>query len=104
MSKSYGNIIPLFLPEKALRSAIMKVKSDSTGRWRTPRNPKARWSSSCTSWSRAHEQQAQLAAKLRAGNYGWGHAKQELFEELNAQLSPMRERYSRAAHQSCRAG
>jgi tryptophanyl-tRNA synthetase len=39
------------------------------------------------------EQTAQLAAKLRAGNYGWGHAKQELFEVLEAQVAPMRERY-----------
>ena len=34
-----------------------------------------------------------MARKLRAGGYGWGHAKQELFEALDAQLAPLRERY-----------
>jgi tryptophanyl-tRNA synthetase len=38
-------------------------------------------------------QSAELAAKLRAGNYGWGHAKQELYEVLEARIAPMRERY-----------
>ena len=33
------------------------------------------------------------AGKLRAGNYGWGHAKQDLFEALNRELAPMREKY-----------
>jgi tryptophanyl-tRNA synthetase len=35
----------------------------------------------------------EMARKLRAGGYGWGHAKQELFEKLDALLAPMRQRY-----------
>lgn len=38
-------------------------------------------------------QAEELAKKLRAGNYGWGHAKQELFEVLDAQLAPFRQGY-----------
>jgi tryptophanyl-tRNA synthetase len=39
------------------------------------------------------ERQRALATKLRAGNYGWGHAKQELYEVLEERLAPLRERY-----------
>jgi tryptophanyl-tRNA synthetase len=92
MSKSYGNTIPLFAPSKALRAAIMKVKSDSTP-IEAPKEPEGATVFDLYKLLATPEQQAQLAAKLRAGNYGWGHAKQELFELLDAQLSPMRERY-----------
>jgi tryptophanyl-tRNA synthetase len=92
MSKSYGNTIPLFLPSKALRSAIMKVKSDSTP-LETPKEPEGALVYELYKLIATPEQTAELAGKLRAGNYGWGHAKQELFEVLDAQLAPMRERY-----------
>jgi tryptophanyl-tRNA synthetase len=92
MSKSYGNTIPLFAPSKALRSAIMKVKSDSTP-MEDPKEAEGSLVFDLYKLIATHDQQAQLAAKLRAGNYGWGHAKQELFEVLEAHLSPMRERY-----------
>jgi tryptophanyl-tRNA synthetase len=92
MSKSYGNTIPLFLPSKALRSAIMKVKSDSTP-LETPKEPEGALVYEMYKLVATPEQTAQLAAKLRAGNYGWGHAKQELYEVLDAQVAPMRERY-----------
>jgi tryptophanyl-tRNA synthetase len=92
MSKSYGNTIPLFAPSKALRSAIMKVKSDSTA-LELPKEPEGALVYELFKLVATKEQQAALAAKLRAGNYGWGHAKQELFEVLDEQLAPMRERY-----------
>ena len=92
MSKSYGNVIPLFLPHKALRSAIMKVKSDSTA-LEEPKEPEGALVYELYKLVASPEQQLELARKLRAGNYGWGHAKQELFEVLDAQLLPMRERY-----------
>jgi tryptophanyl-tRNA synthetase len=92
MSKSYGNTIPLFLPSKALRSAIMKVKSDSTP-LETPKEPDGALVYELYKLIATQEEADQLAAKLRAGNYGWGHAKQELFEVLDRQLTPMRERY-----------
>jgi tryptophanyl-tRNA synthetase len=92
MSKSYGNTIPLFAPSKALRSAILKVKSDSTP-LETPKEPEGALVFELFKLVADPEQQAALAAKLRAGNYGWGHAKQELFEVLDKHLSPLRERY-----------
>jgi len=92
MSKSYGNTVPLFAPSKALRSAILKVKSDSTP-LETPKEPEGALVYELYKLVADPDQQAALAAKLRAGNYGWGHAKQELYEVLEARLGPLRERY-----------
>jgi tryptophanyl-tRNA synthetase len=92
MSKSYGNTIPLFAPPKALRSAILKVKSDSTP-LETPKEPDGALVYELYKLVATAEQQTELAGKLRAGNYGWGHAKQELYEVLEAKLAPLRERY-----------
>ncbi len=39
------------------------------------------------------EQQADLAAKYRAGGMGWGYAKGDLFNVLNDFIKPMREKY-----------
>ena len=38
---------------------------------------------------------ADMAAKLAEGGYGWGHAKQDLFEALEAELGPKREVFER---------
>jgi tryptophanyl-tRNA synthetase len=92
MSKSYGNTIPLFLPHKPLRSAVMKVKSDSTP-LEAPKEPEGALVFDLYKLVATPEQQAALAGKLRAGNYGWGHAKQDLFEAMEAHIAPMRERY-----------
>jgi tryptophanyl-tRNA synthetase len=92
MSKSYGNTVPLFAPSKALRSAILKVKSDSTA-LETPKEPDGALVYELYKLVADEEQQRALAAKLRAGNYGWGHAKQELYEVLEARLGPLREKY-----------
>ena len=92
MSKSYGNTIPLFAPSKALRSAILKVKSDSTP-LETPKEPEGALVYELYKLVASDAQTQELAGKLRAGNYGWGHAKQELYEVLEARIAPMRERY-----------
>jgi len=39
------------------------------------------------------EQQAELAAQYRAGGLGYGHAKQALFEVVDAQIGEARDRY-----------
>jgi len=92
MSKSYGNTIPLFLPEKQLRKALMGIKSDSTA-MEEPKVPEGALVYELYKLVATENQTEALAAKLRAGNYGWGHAKQELFEVLEAQLAPLRARY-----------
>jgi tryptophanyl-tRNA synthetase len=92
MSKSYGNTIPLFAPQKALRDALMKLKSDSTP-IEAPKQPEGAVVYELYKLV-ANEAQAQaMAQKLRAGGYGWGHAKLELVTELDMLLAPLRARY-----------
>ena len=91
MSKSQNNGFSIFLPSKDLRKQVMKFVTGSE----LLEEPKL---AAGTVWglyqlvATLPEQEA-LAAKLAAGNYGWGHAKQDLFEALNRELTPLRERY-----------
>lgn len=95
MSKSYDNTVPLFLPEKELRAAILRIKTGSE-----PLNaPKQAEPSSVYQLFRllaSPERAAQMVQQL-AGDpaYGWGHAKLDLYEALSAELAPKRELYSR---------
>lgn len=79
MSKSYNNTIDIFLDEKPLRKNIMSIKTDSTP-LEEPKNP-----DSCTVFKLysllANEQAtADMRANYLNGNYGYGTAKQTLFE------------------------
>ncbi len=92
MSKSRGNIINLFLPEKQLRKQIMKIQTDSTP-LEDPKNP-----ASCNLFALyelvASEQQvAAMKANYEGGNYGYGQAKQAFYELLIDKFSVERERY-----------
>jgi tryptophanyl-tRNA synthetase len=92
MSKSYGNTIPLFAPQKALREAVMKFKSDSAP-LEEPKQPEGALVYELYKLVASEADARTMADKLRAGGYGWGHAKVALFEALEAQLAPHRERY-----------
>jgi tryptophanyl-tRNA synthetase len=92
MSASRGNTIPLFAPEKALRKACMKITADSTD-LESPKEPEGATVFGLYRAVASERDAEQMADKLRAGGYGWGHAKQDLFEALDAQLAPLRERY-----------
>jgi tryptophanyl-tRNA synthetase len=93
MSKSYGNTIPLFAPRDALRDAIMKYRSDSAP-LAAPKEPEGALVFELYRLVAEAPEVDEMARKLRAGGYGWGHAKQDLFAVLDAQLSPLRERYA----------
>ena len=92
MSKSYDNVIPLFEGgEKALREAIMKIVTDS----KLPGEPKDPESTSLTALYDAfamHEEREEFRKKLKDG-LGWGEAKEIVFEKINSEIGPMRERY-----------
>lgn len=92
MSKSYDNVISLFLPEKKLRKTIMKIKTNSQT-IEEPKDP-----DTCSVFSlykvfATKEEQEILRKKYLAGGLGWGEAKQTLFEAINAQLKAPREKY-----------
>ncbi|MDH5491208.1 MAG: tryptophan--tRNA ligase [Myxococcales bacterium] len=92
MSKSKGNGIPLFAPSKQLRKTVMGIKTGSES-LEEPKDPDA--STVYQLFAQvAPEAAPALASRLRAGGYGWGHAKQELFEALEAELGPLRDRYA----------
>ena len=91
MSKSYNNTIELFGNEKAIRKKIMSIPTASTP-IEDPKDP-----DKCNIFALfklfSNEQQvADLAAKYRAGNFGYGHAKQALFEAYMDYFAPMRRR------------
>jgi tryptophanyl-tRNA synthetase len=91
MSKSYDNTIPLWLPPKKLRKAIMKIKTNS----QEPGEPKDPDSATVYAVYAAFANERQRAEMRRAFADGiaWGEVKQQLFELVDAELAGPRERY-----------
>lgn len=91
MSKSYNNTIPLFAPEKQLRKTINKIKTNSL----EPGEPKDPDSCTLMSIYQAFAAPSQVAdmRKRYAEGIAWGEMKQILFECINDQVAPARERY-----------
>jgi tryptophanyl-tRNA synthetase len=91
MSKSYNNTIPLWLPEKKLRKAIMKIVTNSLG----PGEPKDPDDSTLFKIYAAFANPEQRVAMQNAYQDGiaWGEAKHQTFELINLELSQARERY-----------
>jgi tryptophanyl-tRNA synthetase len=91
MSKSYNNTIPLWLPEKELRKAILGIVTNSQAPGE-PKNPDESHIFSIYQAFAGADETAQMR-KAYADGIGWGDAKQKLFERINVELAPMRERY-----------
>ena len=91
MSKSYNNTIPLWLTEKQLRKHIMKIKTNSL----EPGEPKETAGSALfTIYSAfASEQERDEMRQAYADGIAWGQAKQIVFERINNELAPARERF-----------
>lgn len=92
MSKSHGNVLPLFGSAKELKKAVMGIVTGSEP-LEAPKQAEGTTVFTLYKQLTSPDKAAELAAKLSAGNYGWGHAKQDLLVALEASLSPMRERY-----------
>lgn len=93
MSKSYGNIIDIFLPEKELLKQIKTIKTDSTP-LEAPKNPDTDITFSLYRLLANSEQQDALRKKYLGGNFGYGHAKQELHELILQKFSKEREAFN----------
>lgn len=91
MSKSKGNGIPLFETPKKLRKVIMGIKTSSEGL----EDPKVAEGSTVYELYKlvAPDSAAEMKQKLAAGGYGWGHAKEDLFHAVEAEIGPKREAY-----------
>ncbi len=92
MSKSYGNAIEVWLPSKQLRKKVMSIVTDSRG-VDDIKDPDTCNVFGLYKHFATPEQIAALAARYRQPGLGYGHAKQELFEVMDAQLAPARERF-----------
>jgi len=79
MSKSIGNIIDIFLPDKELRKQVMSIVTDSTP-MELPKNPEKDNVFALYKLIAAPAQTEAMRQNYLKGNYGYGHAKQELFE------------------------
>ena len=92
MSKSYGNTIPLFLPEKQLQKHINKIVTNLQEPGE-PKDPEGStvfqiWQAFATAEQTAEMRQAY------ADGIGWGDAKKKLFNLINAEVAEARERYN----------
>ena len=93
MSKSNNNFINIFLPEKKLRKQVMSIATDST-----PLEEPKDWST-CNCFAiysllASPDEIAQMKKNYEGGNYGYGHAKQALFELILLKFESPRERYN----------
>ena len=95
MSKSRGNIINVFLEEKALRKQIMSIETDSTP-LEEPKNPNACKIFNLYKLIASETQITSLQKKYENANkdFGYGHAKQELYELIITQFKTEREKYN----------
>lgn len=93
MSKSYGNIIDIFLHDKELLKQIKTIKTDSTP-MESPKNPDVDNVFAIYSLLATTEEKETLRKKYLAGNYGYGHAKQELYDLIVKKFSKEREAFN----------
>ena len=93
MSKSRNNFINIFVDDKALRKQIMGIQTDSTP-LEDPKNPDTCNVFALYKLLGSAEEVADLRAKYEAGNYGYGHAKQALFELIVEKFKTEREKYN----------
>lgn len=92
MSKSRNNFINIFLPEKQLRKQVMNIQTDSTP-LEDPKNP-----DTCNVFALyrllADQTQTETMRNLYlAGNYGYGHAKQALYELILEKFAEPRKKF-----------
>jgi tryptophanyl-tRNA synthetase len=91
MSKSYDNTIPLFAPRMELKKLIASIVTDS----RLPGEPKDVEGSALYQIYQAFatEEEAQTMQEAYKNGIAWGDAKQILFERIDSEITPMREKY-----------
>ena len=92
MSKSYDNHIPLFAPRQQLKKLVAGILTDS----RAPGEPKETEGSALFQIYQAFASAEETATLRQAylDGISWADAKQELFERIDREMAPMRERYT----------
>ena len=90
MSKSYKNIINMFLPEKELKKQVMSIVTDSTP-LEEPKNPDNNITKLYSLFASKEEIQA-MKDNFTNGNYGYGHGKTELYNKILEYFAPYRKK------------
>ena len=93
MSKSYGNIIDIFQPDKPLRKQIMSIVTDSTP-LEAPKDPDTDTVFKLYKLLATEAQTGEMRNNYLNGNYGYGHAKQALYELIIGKYAKEREAYN----------
>ncbi|MFT6882356.1 MAG: tryptophanyl-tRNA synthetase [Marinoscillum sp.] len=92
MSKSYGNTIDIFQSDKQLRKNVMAIITDSTP-LEEPKNPDTCNVFALYKIMASSDQTEEMRKNYLAGNYGYGHAKQDLYEVIAERFNDVRSRY-----------
>jgi len=93
MSKSAGNTIPLFDDPKKLRKIVMSIETGSEG-LDDPKDPETSTVFQLYRLVAPEAKVQEMEERLRKGTgYGWGHAKEALFEALEEELGPKRDKF-----------
>lgn len=93
MSKSYNNFINIFLPEKELLKVVKTIVTDATP-LEAPKNPDTCNVFALYKLIASPEQTASMRANYLKGGYGYGHAKQALYEVMLEKFGKQREMYN----------
>jgi tryptophanyl-tRNA synthetase len=97
MSKSYGNTIDIFAPEKEMRKKIMSIITDPTP-FEAPKDPEKSVIYAIYRLFASEEKALDIEGKFKKGGYGYGDAKKELFSVLWEYFLPYRAKREQLAN------
>jgi tryptophanyl-tRNA synthetase len=92
MSKSKNNVVSIFASDAQWKKQVMAIVTAPTG-LADPKDPETCNVFAIYKLMATPAEAAEMAAKYRAGGYGYGHAKLELLEKLKQVFGPMRDKY-----------
>jgi len=92
MSKSYNNVIDVFLPEKKLRKVIMSIITDSKP-LEEPKDPDTCTVFALYSLLAGEKETSAMRKNYLRGNYGYGTAKQTVFELICEKFKNERKKF-----------
>ena len=93
MSKSRGNTIDIFQTDKKLRKNCMRIQTDSTP-LEDPKDPGNDNVYALYKLIATPEEVAEMEKNYREGGYGYGHAKQALYEVITREFGEVREKFN----------
>jgi tryptophanyl-tRNA synthetase len=93
MSKSKGNLIDIFQPDKKLRKQVMSIVTDSKS-LEDPKDPEADTTFSLYRILASDSQIAEMRSNYLNGNYGYGHAKRALYELILEKFKSPRDKFN----------